>query len=165
MDLFVAQFFRNFLGLRHPDPTVVAQRFRHQRQFRLIVARNRNAGRVNLRVARIGKKSTTTCRAPCCGDVASHRIGREEKHIAIATRGHDHCVGRVRRNFPGDQITHNNPFGMSVHQNEIQHLRAGIHLHPTLVHFFFQSLIATNQQLLPSLTTSIERTGNLSTAE
>ena len=45
------------LLLGHPDPAVVAQRFRHQRQLRLVLTRHRNARGVNLRVARVGRKT------------------------------------------------------------------------------------------------------------
>src|SRR5205807_461739 len=45
LEVVVALGFRNLIGtarvagdFRHPDPTVIAQRLRHQRQFRLEVA-------------------------------------------------------------------------------------------------------------------------------
>jgi len=42
-----------FLG--HPDATVVAEGLRHEGQLTLVVAGNRDAGRVDLRVAGIGE--------------------------------------------------------------------------------------------------------------
>ena len=79
----IAVFFRNLVGraivaalLRHPDAPVVAQRLAHQRQLRLIVAAHRNAGRVYLRVAGIGKVSAALVCAISRRDVAALRIGR-----------------------------------------------------------------------------------------
>ena len=51
------------LVLGHPDPAVVAQRLAHQRQLRLVVAGDRDAGRVDLRVAGVGE-AARPCGAP-----------------------------------------------------------------------------------------------------
>ena len=59
------------LRLRHPDAAVVAQALAHQRQLRLMVAADRDAGRVNLREARIGEERAALVRAPGGRDVAS----------------------------------------------------------------------------------------------
>src|ERR1039458_3074777 len=65
-EIVVALFFGNLvrrpriaLLLRDPDATIVAQRFAHQRELRLIVARYRNAGRMDLREAWIGEERST----------------------------------------------------------------------------------------------------------
>ncbi len=69
LQIVVAVFFgdvRRFLGaradgldvfdlLRHPDAAVVAQRLRHEGQFRLLVAMHGDAGGVDLREAGVGE--------------------------------------------------------------------------------------------------------------
>ena len=49
------------LLLRHPDAAVVAQALAHQRELRLVVAADRNAGRVDLREARVGEEARRAC--------------------------------------------------------------------------------------------------------
>src|SRR6185436_6306750 len=61
------------LRLRHPDASVIAQRLRHERQLRLIVAALRNARGVDLRVARIGERRAALVRAPDRGGI--RRLG------------------------------------------------------------------------------------------
>ena len=71
LQVIIALVFRNLIRrpfvallLRHPDAAVVAQRLAHQRQLRLILARDRNAGRVDLREAGIGEECAAFMRAP-----------------------------------------------------------------------------------------------------
>src|SRR5215813_10904950 len=73
--------------LRDPDAAVVAKRFRHQRQLRLIFAADRDAGRVNLSVAGIGEERALLERAIGRRHVAAFRVGREEEDVAVAARG------------------------------------------------------------------------------
>ena len=47
--------------LRHPDAAVVAQRLGHQRQLRLVVAGDRDAGRVDLGEAGVGEQRAAAC--------------------------------------------------------------------------------------------------------
>src|SRR5690606_17162358 len=65
------------LALRYPDASVVAQRLGHQRQLRLVVAGDRNAGRVDLREARVREAGATLVRAVRRGDVAALRVRRQ----------------------------------------------------------------------------------------
>src|SRR5690606_26508406 len=63
------------LALGHPDPTVVAQRLGHEGELGLVVAGARDAGRVDLRVARVGEPGATLVRPVGRGHVAAHRVG------------------------------------------------------------------------------------------
>src|SRR5688572_15533065 len=49
----------------HPDSTVVAQRFAHQSQLGLVLARRWNTGGMDLGKARVGKKGPSFITAPC----------------------------------------------------------------------------------------------------
>ena len=55
--------------LRHPDPAVVAQRLRHQRELALELVARRDARGVDLRVARVGEVRALLGGAPRGGDV------------------------------------------------------------------------------------------------
>ena len=75
-EIIIALAFRNpsrcalvIFGLRHPDAAVVAKRLAHQRQLRLVIAADRNAGRVNLRKTRIGEQRAFAMGAPDGGGV------------------------------------------------------------------------------------------------
>ena len=52
------------LLLRDPDPPVVAQRLAHQRQLRLVLARHRDAGGMDLREARVAEGRPPLVGAP-----------------------------------------------------------------------------------------------------
>ena len=80
LEVVVALLFGNLLRrplvalrLRHPDAAVVAQAFAHQRQLRLVIAGDRDAGRVDLREARVGEQRAALVRAPRRGDVRVRR--------------------------------------------------------------------------------------------
>ena len=68
LEVVVALRLGNLLGralvalvLRHPHAAVVAQALRHQRQLRLVIAADRNAGRVDLREAGVGEEAPRLC--------------------------------------------------------------------------------------------------------
>ena len=76
--------------LRHPDAAVVPQRLAHQRELRLVVAADRDAGRMDLREARVGEERAALVRAPRGRDVRVHRVGRQVVGRAVAAgREHD----------------------------------------------------------------------------
>src|SRR5207245_3291145 len=53
--------------LRHPNAAVVAQRLTHQRQLRLVIARLRDARRMDLREAGVRERGAFLIRAPYGG--------------------------------------------------------------------------------------------------
>ena len=113
---------------RHPDPAVVAERFRHQRQLRLIVATDRDAGRVDLGEAWVGERGAALVGPEGGGDVASLGFGREIEDVANnRPREHD-VVCRVRLDRPGDHVAHHEPRAVRD-DDEIEHLVAGVHGH------------------------------------
>ncbi len=85
LEIIIAIGFRNvvrrfgaiFLPFRHPDASVVPERLRHEGQLRLVVAADRDAGRMNLGVARVGEERAFLIGAIGGGDVAAAGVGRE----------------------------------------------------------------------------------------
>src|SRR3546814_17631374 len=93
-----------FLLLRHPDPTVVAQRLRHQGQLRLVLAGDGDAGRVDLRVAGVGHVGALAVRTPRSADVGAHRVGGEEVDVAIAAGGQEDSASEGGHDLTGAQV-------------------------------------------------------------
>ena len=62
-------------AFRRPDTPVVAQTFAHQRELRLILAGDRDARRVDLRVAGVREKRAFFVGAIRGGDVATLGVG------------------------------------------------------------------------------------------
>ena len=54
---------------------------------------------------------------------------------------------------------------MTVHDHEVEHFGAGVHLDMALADFLLHGLVATQQKLLTGLTTAVERTLELRTTE
>src|SRR5581483_12227107 len=84
LEIIIAIFFRNLGGttffslvLRHPDAAVVAQRFAHQSELRLVLSGNRDTGRMNLRVTGISEQRAAFVSSPDRGSVRSLRIRRK----------------------------------------------------------------------------------------
>src|SRR5207245_4748029 len=89
-EIIISFFFRNIkspsvvaLFFWNPNAPVVAQRFGHQRKLRLVLAGNRNAGRMYLREARITEVCPFFVRLPNGRGVAAHCVGGELKHVAV----------------------------------------------------------------------------------
>ena len=114
------------LVLRHPDPAVVAQRLAHQGQLRLVRAGDRDAGRVDLRVAGVGHVGALAVRPPGGGDVAAHRVGGQEEDVAVAAAGEHHDVGEVGLDLAGDHVAHDDAAGPAVDDDQLEHLVPGV---------------------------------------
>src|SRR5450759_5232091 len=112
---------------------------------------------MNLRVTGVGEERPFFISAVCCGDVAAARVGREIENISIATGREDYGIARVRFDSPGNQTPRDNPFGMAVDQNEIEHLRLRKHLDVARRHLATERLIGAKKKLLPGLPPRIER--------
>ncbi len=153
------------LGLRHPDPAVVAQRLAHQRQLRLVVAGARDAGRVDLREAGVGEVRAAPVRPPDRGRVGVHGVGREVEDVAVAAAGQDDGVGVVGVDLPGDQVPGDDAAGPAVHDDQVQHLGARVHLDVAGRDLPAERLVGAEQQLLSRLAAGVEGAGDLDAAE
>jgi len=111
---------------RHPDSAVVAQRFAHQGQFGLVLARRRNAGGVNLHKAGVGKLSAPFVGSPGRGGVAAFGVGRQKIGVAVAAGRQHHGIGQIRLYFAADHIAGNDAPRPTIDYNQIQHFGAGI---------------------------------------
>ena len=150
---------------RHPHASVVAKRFRHERELRLMVAAHRNAGGVDLRVARVGERRALLVRTPRGRRVRQHGVRAEVEHVAIPARGKHHGIGRVRRDLAGEQIARHDPARMPVDDDHVEHLFERVHLHALEGNLALKRRIRTEQQLLTGLSTRVERARDLRAAE
>ena len=94
-----------------------------------MIAADRDAGGMNLRVTRIGEGRALLVGPPGGGDVAALGVGGKIKNIAVAAGGQNHRVGRVGGNGPRDQVARDDAFGMAVDHDQVQHFRARKHFH------------------------------------
>ena len=151
--------------LRHPDTAVVAQRLRHQRQLGLVLAGDRDAGRVDLRVAGVAEVGALAVRAPRRGDVAAHRVGGEEVDVAVAAAGEDHDVREVGLDLAGDHVAGDDAAGLAVDDDHLEHLVPGERLDGAGRDLALERLVGADQQLLAGLAAGVERAGHLHAAE
>ena len=159
--LLFAELLGDFAGFRCPDAAVVAERLGHQGELGLVIATDGDAGRVDLGVAGIGEKRPAAGGAPGGSHVAAHRVGGEEKDVAVAAGGEDDGVRRVGGDGAGVQVADDDALGVAVDEHEVEHLGARIHFHAALVDFLFERLIAADEQLLPGLAAGVEGAGHL----
>ena len=119
----VAGFFR------HPDAAVIAQRFAHQREFGLIIAGNRDAGRMNLRETGIGEGRAALIGAPDGGGVGAFGVGRKIEDVAVAAGSKHHGVGRIGLDLAGNQVAGDDAAGFAVDHDQVEHFGARKHFH------------------------------------
>ena len=67
--------------------------------------------------------------------------------------------------FAGDHVAHDDALGVAVHEHEIEHLGARIHLHAAMGDLLLQRLIGSREQLLAGLAAGVEGAGHLRAAE
>src|SRR5439155_21807563 len=96
--------------LGHPNTAIVAQRFRHQREFRLMVAADRDASGMDLCVARIRESRALLVGAPGRRDVAAFGVGREKENVSVTAGREHHGVAGMGGYFAADQIPHDDAF-------------------------------------------------------
>ena len=159
------EFLHIFQFLRHPDASVVAQRFAHQRQFALLVAVDRNTGRMDLREAGIAEKRSFPIALHGCGTIAVHRVRRKEISISIAAGGNDHGMGAETLQRTRDEVARDDTLRLAVDEHQIQHLMARIGFDGTGSNLLIQGSISTQQQLLSGLSASIEGAAHLHAAK
>ena len=156
----VAGYFRN------PDAPVVAERFGHQGQLRLVGARDRDARRVDLRVARVAERRAALVRAPDRGRVARpSRWSRGRRRCRIRR-----WPGRPRRPrcdeiAPGDHVAHDDAAGAAVDDDDVLHLVAGVHRHLAEADLPLERLVGAEEELLPGLAARVEGPRHLRAAE
>jgi len=149
----------------HPDAAVVAERLAHQRELGLVLAGLRDAGRVDLGEAGVREQGATPMRAPNRGDIAPLRVRREIIDVRVPTGREDHRVPGVGAHRAVDQVPHDDPACLAVDDDQVEHLRTGVHPHVAGADLARQGLIGAQQELLPGLAPGVERAGHLDAAE
>ena len=120
---------------------------------------------MNLSVARIGKEGAPAVSAPSGGHVAAHGVGGKVEDVSISACAEENRVCGVSLHFSSHQVAGDDAFGMTVYDNDIKHLGAGVHFHTAPSDFFIQCGVGAEQELLPGLATSVKSSRHLSTAE
>ena len=150
---------------RNPDPAVVSERFAHQSQFRLVVARLRDAGRVDLGETGVGHQRTLLVGPPGRGHIRAHRVGREVVHVGVTARSQHHSVSGVALDLTGDKVAHDHAFGDAVDQDHVEHLVAIEYLGVAAGDLVLQGAVGTEHQLLAGLAAGVESPLNEDAAE
>ena len=126
---------------------------------------DRDAGRMNLRVARVGEVSAFAMSSPDGRGVAALRTGGEIEHVAVAaSREHD-GVGGMRTDLAGDEVANDDPDGTAVFDYQVQHLRAGVHRDRAKLDLMCECLVGAKIELLAGLAAGVKRPRNLRAAE
>ena len=120
---------------------------------------------MDLREAGVGEEGTTLVGFVGGSDVATHRVGGQEEHVAVAARAEQDGIPCVGFDFAGNQIAGDDALGFAVHQHQIHHFMAGEHFNVSLGHFLFQGLVGTQQELLARLSACVEGSLELGAAE
>src|SRR5574344_129240 len=155
----VARLFRN------PHTTVIAEGFGHQGQLGLMLARDRNAGRVNLRVAGVREESSLLVCLPGRAHVGTLGVGGEVEHVAVTAGGEADRVADVAFEFAGHHVAHHDSAGVTVDDDEILHVAAGEQFDGAARDLAHHGLISADEELLTRLTAGVERAGDLRAAE
>ncbi len=153
------------LGPRHPDPAVVAQRLAHQGELGLVLARARDAGRVDLGEAGVGEVRAAPVGAPDRRRVGVLRVGGQVEDVAVAAGGQHHRVREVAGDLAGDQVAGDDAAGAAVDHDQVEHLGAGVHLHVARGDLPRQRLVGAQEQLLAGLAPGVEGPLHLDAAE
>src|SRR5208282_2148513 len=140
-------------------------RLRHQGELRLILAGDGDAGGVDLREARIGEESATLVSAPDGGGVAALGIGRKVKDVAVAAGGKDDGVGHVDFDFAVVERAGDDAAGLSVDDNEVQHVHARVHFDGAEANLAFEGLVGSEKELLAGLAAGVKGARDLRAAE
>ena len=98
---------------------------RHQRQLRLMIAADRNAGRMDLREAGVGEARALLVGPPGRGDVAALGVGRKVEDVAVAAGCQHHGIARRCDSIlPVTRSRTTMPRAWPSIDDKVEHLRA-----------------------------------------
>src|ERR1044072_333780 len=129
------------------------------------MATDRDAGRMDLREARICKGCPTLVGAPDCACVAVLCIRRKIEHISITACRKHYSITRIRFDSSGHEVSGHNASNLAIDDNEIEHLGPRIHPDRSAVYLALKSLVRSEQKLLSCLASRIKSSRNLSTSK
>ncbi len=130
-----------------------------------MVTRDRDAGRVDLRKTGVTKKGAPFMGFPNGRDIAAHGVGREIEYIAVAAAGNQDGMAEMPFKLAADQVAGDDPAGLSVDKDNLEHFMPGEHFDITQRDLPFQGLVSADQQLLARLSGGIKSPLNLNPAE
>ena len=116
-----------------------------------------NAGGMNLGEARITKKGAAFVSAIGGGDVATARVGRKKKNIAVTAGRKNNGVAGESTDFPRAKVAGDDSLGVTINQHEIEHLGLGEHFHRAERDLPAEGLIGPEQKLLAGLAAGVKR--------
>jgi hypothetical protein len=79
---------------------------------------------VNLGVAGIRHEGSAFVGAEGGHDIAAHGVGGEIEDVSVSAGGENDGVGGVGSDFAGDEVADDDAFGLSVDDDEVEHLGA-----------------------------------------
>src|ERR1700730_6751264 len=106
---------------------------------------------MNLRVAGIREKRSSFVRSVSGGDVASPRVGRKIKYVAVSARRKNDRIPGMGTDLAREEISDHNPFRVTVDQNQIEHFSSRKHFDCAEPDLPSECLVSTQQKLLASL--------------
>src|SRR6266446_8667818 len=145
--------------------TQMRPRLRHERELRLVLARLRDAGGMDLCEARVAEQRAPAMGAPDGGAIGGLRIGGEVEHVAVATGGQHHDVTHMRLDGAGLEVARDDAARLAVDDDQVEHLAARMHRHRSGGDLALEGLVRAEQQLLPRLAAGVERPLDLDPAE
>jgi len=151
--------------LRNPDAAVITERLGHEGELALLVAMDRNTGRMNLRKARISEICTLLVALPCGGTIGIHGISREEEGTAVASGSDYYGMRAESLELTGNEVAGDDTLGLAVDDDEVEHLVARITLYSPGRDLTVKSCICAEKKLLASLASGIESTAYLNSSE
>src|SRR6201996_6079389 len=97
--------------------------------------------------------------------IADLCVGRKVKHVAVTACGKNDRVRGVGTDLAGDQVSDDDPFGVPIDQDQVEHFGPWIHLDRACSDFVFERLVSAQQQLLAGLTTGVKGSRDLDPSE
>ena len=91
----------------------------------------------------IGKKRALFVGTIRGRDIATTRVGREIKHVAVSTRREHDSIGDELVDPASAQITSDNSLGVTIDHDKIEHLRLRKHSHRSSGDLAAECLVTT----------------------
>ena len=151
--------------LGNPYAAVVAQRLAHEGQLALLVAVLGNACRVDLREAWVCEAGAALVALERRRHAAALRVCGKVEHVAVAARAQQNRVGGIPLDLAGDEVADDDALGVPVHEDEVEHFAARVHLHLFEADLLFKRGIRAEQELLARLPARVESAADLRAAK
>src|SRR6478672_9326114 len=112
---------------------------------------------MNLGEARVTKKRAALVSAIGGGDIATTGVGRKEENIAVTAGREHYSISGESIDFAGAKVAGDDPLGMTIDQDEVEHLSLREHFHRAERDLPAEGLIGAEQKLLTGLAAGVKR--------